>query len=204
MIKPPFTVLILKKSHRPVTIRVSALLLILICAGIPMLSVIMGFGLSHVLEGTGSARLGSANHAKALRSSAFPARPDDGGAGNPRPAADITSLFVTFTKGGGMDISFSLVGNPSEGRVYVWVVVNPGSSPSGETLIFPRSPVFRGLPLDFRNGVVHDPGREKTCAINITEGLSGISVERLRILIYTKEGTILADKQFNVNQHAGM
>lgn len=204
MIKPPFTVLILKNSHRPVTIRVSVLFLILICAGVPMISIVMGFGLSQVFKGAFTARHGSGAHVQALHSSSLPARPDEDGAGNPRPAADIAGLFVAFTKGGGMDITFSLAGNPPEGKVYVWIVINPGSSPSGETFIFPRSPVFRGLPLDFRNGVVYVPSKEKTCAISITEGLSGSAIERLRILIYTQEGTILADKRFSVTQRAGM
>lgn len=204
MIKPPFSILILKNSHRPVTIRVSALLLVLVCAGLPTIFTILGFGLSSALKSGVSLRRGAAARIRALAPGALTARPDETGAGNTRTAADITGLFVSFTRGGGMDITFSLAGAIPGEKVYAWVVINPASSPSGEVFIYPRSPMFRGMPLDFRNGVLHDFSKEKTCTISISEGLSGISVEQFRLIVYSREGTILADKQFSVTGRTGM
>jgi hypothetical protein len=198
MIKPPFTLLILKDSHHPVTVRVSILLLILVCAGVPLVSVLAGFGLARVIE-----TVHKTGGIPARNLSAVPARPDSGEANSPARPAEITGLFVSFTKDGGMNAKFSIDGTVPGERTYIWVIVNPDSPSSAETLIFPRSPMFRNLPLDFRNGFVHDPGRERTVEIDIPDGLSGVRVEALRILAYSGEGTLVADNRFGINPNAG-
>jgi hypothetical protein len=203
MIKPPFTLLILKTPHRPVTVRVTSTLIVLFCAAVLCGAIVLAFGISTffgggmLLENAAFVRGGALHGGSAVQ-------PDEGGAVHPRPVLDITGLFVNFTKGGGFDISFTLAGNPPIGKIYAWVVINPDSSSSEEAIIYPRSPVFRGLPLDFRNGIVLPSVIGKACTIEITEGLSGVSVERLRILLYSGEGDILADRKFKVNPSTGM
>jgi hypothetical protein len=196
MIKPPFTLLILKTPHRPVTVRVTSTLLVLFGAVVLCAAVVLAFGISTFL--------GRGNPENAVVHGGLAAQPDDGGAAHSRPALDITGLFVNFTKGGGLDISFTLAGNPPAGKLYAWVVINPDSSSSEETIIYPRGPVFRGLPLDFRNGIALSPDIGKACTIGIEEGLSGVSAERLRILLYSGEGAIVADRKFKVNPSTGM
>jgi len=201
MIKPPFTILILKEGRHPVTVRITLVLMLFFCVGIPIITGLAGFGISELLARTGVTRT--------LHTKISSGRPgvattsDSAGTTVTGPSVDIDGLFVSFVKGGGMEVSFRLTGETGNGKVYVWLVMNPDSRAESGMQIHPRSPVFRGLPLDFRNGVVFDPLRERTCIVQVPEFSTGVSVDSLRVLVYAEEGTMLADKKFSIGRSPG-
>lgn len=200
MIKPPFTILILKDGHHPVTVRVTVVLMLVLCVGVPVFAGMAGFGLSELIKST------AASIPRAKTASGHPGvatTPDAAGTKIAGPAVDIDGLFVSFVKGGGMEVSFRLTGETGSGKVYVWLVMNPDSPTQPGMQIHPRSPVFRGLPLDYRNGVVFDPIRERTFTVQIQDFPPDASVDSLRVLVYAEEGTMLADKRFSIGRNPG-
>jgi hypothetical protein len=200
MIKPPFTILILKDGRHPVTIRVTVILMLVLCAGIPILAGMAGFGLSELLRGTAGGIL----HSKTT--SVHPGTattPNTAETTITNSAVDIDGLYVSFVKDGGIEVSFKLTGATGNGKVYVWLVMNPDSPTQPGLHIHPRSPVFRGLPLDYRNGVVFDPIRERTVTVQIQDFPPDVSVDSLRVLVYAEEGTMLADKRFSIGRNPG-
>ncbi len=200
MLKPPFTILILKDGRHPVTVRVTVVLMLIFCAGVPILAGVAGFGISELMNGAGD-RIAHVKNGSGRAGIAVTGNSTDISVAG--AAVDIDGLFVSFIKGGGMEVSFKLNGTTGEGKVYIWLVMNPDSLTQAGMLIHPRSPVFRGLPLDYRNGVLFDPARERTCTVQIPEGPSGVPVDNLRVLVYAEEGTMLADKRFSIGRNPG-
>ena len=200
MFKPPFTILVLKDGRHPVTIRVTIVLMLVLCAGVPIVAGMAGFGLSELIRNTAR----SIPHAKTTPGHPGAATtPKTGDTTVPGSAVDIDGLYVSFVKDGGIEVSFKLTGETGNGKVYVWLVMNPDSPAQPGMLIYPRSPVFRGLPLDYRNGVTFDPIRERTFTVQIQDVPQDISVDSLRVLVYTEEGTMLADKRFSIGRNPG-
>ncbi|MHB9030246.1 MAG: hypothetical protein ACYC9O_15880, partial [Candidatus Latescibacterota bacterium] len=100
-----------------------------------------------------------------------------------------------------MEISFNPSNLPSAEVCYVWIVLNPDGG-SGEMIIHPRSPVFRGVPVDYRNGLAFLAAQERKFTVSLDNIPGNLPIERIRILIYSSEGGTLADKQFEIGQDA--
>jgi hypothetical protein len=203
MIKPPFTVLILKNSHHPMTIRVSIFFFLLIFVIIPIMIALAGFGLSLAWKGY-------ADRSSVLLSSHRSISPDQltvnpvvvsPGTQASANAPEITDLFISRLKNGRMEITFSLMNISSGENTYIWVMTNPDDVSTGEMAIVPRSPIFRGFPVDYRNGILFDRSAGKPCEITLSDEIAGIMVKKIRILVYSMAGKLLADKEFSINQN---
>ncbi len=207
MIKPPFTVLILKNSHHPVTIRVSIFFFILIFFVLPVLVALTGFGLSLAWKGdkVKSASF-SSKHAPSLSTSLIDVKPITASPGTSvsENTPEITDLTVSRQKNGRMEISFSFINVPYGEATYIWAMINPDDISTGEMVIFPRNPTFRGFPLDFRNGILFNRSAGKQCKINLSDEIAGIAVKKIRILAYSTAGKVLVNKEFTINQNSGM
>ncbi|MCD6307482.1 MAG: hypothetical protein J7M24_00655, partial [Candidatus Latescibacteria bacterium] len=152
MIKPPFTLLIIKKSRHPVTIRVSTGLAVSFFLSTTVLGIIIGLLVSYSL-------LGGRDEVTASRRQ----KPDVGfvqsaptATGSEQPF-DILSLDVTQGKNGISAVTVSLPPLTDGGEVYVWLIVNPDAESAGELVVHPRNPLFKGFPVDYRNGIVYIP-----------------------------------------------
>ena len=199
MIKPPFTLLILKSPHKPVAIRVSVPLFILLLAIIPVLSGAAGYGFSRLFSGSrGSMHLPL--FAARQQSGQETGEPSGDGTVSPDPRPEISGLFVSSAREGGTDVTFSLSNTFPEEKYYIWVVANPDAAGSDGVFIYPRNPVFRGLPIDYRNGIPHDRSQGGEIALTIGEDEPRLTPEKLRVLVYSAEGKILTDKQFTVGK----
>ena len=119
-------------------------------------------------------------------------------------APEITDLFVSRLKNGRMEITFSLINVPYGEATYIWAMINPDDVSTGEMVIFPRNPTFRGFPLDFRNGILFNRSAGKQCKINLSDKIAGIAVKKIRILAYSPAGKVLVNKEFTINQNSGM
>jgi hypothetical protein len=201
MIKPPFTVLILKNSHHPMTIRVSIFFFLLIFIILPIMIALAGFGISMAWKGSQSRSAAlpapfappiSQNHltVKSIGSSQVSQTSEK----NP----EITDLFISRMKNGKMEITFSLINIPSGENVYLWALTNPDDVSTGEMAIIPRSPIFRGFPVDYRNGILFDRSAEKQCRIALSDEIAGIVVRKIRILVYSLTGKVLVNKDFAI------
>ncbi len=202
MIKPPFTILVLKNAHRPLTIRITAFPLFLFLALIPAIFLSAGIGLAIlILRDTTQFRLPASvstpenvSTTEQIASVALP--PSDS------VRVQIGGLFAVRA-GGGMEISFTPTNLPPMENCYVWFILSAIQFPE-ETVIYPRSPVFRGVPVDYRNGVPFFPSRERQCSVTVADLPEELSVDRIRILIYSSAGEILADSSRELGRHARM
>ena len=197
MIKPPFTLLVLKSPHRPVAIRISVPLFFLLLFAVPVLWAAAGYGLSLLFHSESFVHIQAPSIAqtgpKLRETSVSPA--------SSTTPLEISGLFVTSSKGGGTDITFSLSNTIPGDKYYLWIVANPDAAGTDGSFIYPRNPVFRGLPVDYRNGVPYDRSQGGEISVTIGEDVPRLTVEKLRILVYTAEGKILTDKQFAVGQN---
>ncbi len=197
MIKPPFTLLILKNPHRPLVIRISVPLFILLAAIFIMLSGASGYGLLMAVSSASRGRMFASN--PVAQSPAGIVSP--GTTGSPAPRPEISGLFVSPAREGGTEVSFSLTNTAPGELYYLWIVANPDAAGSGSFSIHPRNPVFHGLPVDYRNGEIYDRSEGGEVSVTIGEEEPRLTVEKLRILVYSSDGKILTDKQFTVGQN---
>ncbi len=189
MIKPPFTVLIIKDSHHPVTIRVTRCFIITILL-IPALCIVSGFVISHVIM-----------YDIGISSSSTPSYIQESSENDAyKEAADIKGLNVRHHRNGELEISFGFKSIPENTLHYVWLIVNPDADTIGEIIIYPRSPIFRGLPVDYRNGIEHRAALDREVTITLSEEVVGIFIKQFRILAYNDKGKLLVDKYFAENQ----
>lgn len=203
MIRPPFTILILKNAHRPVTIRVTTLTLLLFLTVVPVFSCAAGIGLNSLFrQMTASQSIPSPTAGSVSGDDpSFVAPPVS--AASDSIGTGISEVFTSRTAGGGMEVSFTPTNAPSGETCYIWVILNPDRD-SGEMVIHPRSPVFRGMPVDYRNGIPFLSAREKKCAITVEDIPDGLSITRIRILMFSSAGRVLSDTQLAVGQQARM
>jgi hypothetical protein len=203
MIRPPFTILILKNTHQPVTMRITALSLVVFFTVIPALSCVTGIGLTIL-----------AHRSFSGKQSVSSDRPNPGGiqpvlnnqsSGESKESsgAGIDGLFVSRQAGDIMEISFNPSNLPESEVCYIWIVLNPDGG-SGEMIIHPRSPVFRGVPVDYRNGLTFLASQERKFTASLDGIPKNLPIVRIRILIYSSEGRVLADKRFEIGQDARM
>jgi len=191
MIKPPFTLLILKKSRHPVTIRVSTGLAVFFFLSATMFGIIVGSVASYLLFGGSDAVTAS----KQPQPDTGFVHADPPETGTDRPF-DIRSLEVAQDKNGISSVTVSLSPVPDGGEVYVWLIVNPGAESPGELIVHPRNPLFKGLPVDYRNGIVYIPSDGGRLSINLPEESRNVRTEQLRVLVYSSDGEILTDRYY--------
>ncbi len=202
MIKPPFTVVILKDSHQPVTIRVtkkfvlSLFLMVTLLFGITIFGIITYLPHSYI-------NFVSSNVEKKSKEAEhifIEYKSDTITKNSAIPEPDVKDLAIQQLDDGIMEITFNFANISGSNELYVWLIVNPDSESAGETLIYPRSPIFRGLPVDYRNGILYNPSYEKNISATFSRPIIGTDFNLFRILAYSLEGDIIIDKRFNIQK----
>jgi hypothetical protein len=205
MIKPPFTIIIVKNSHHPITIRISSFFSLLIFIIIPILFTIIGFGLSSVWRECRENSNGIfPSHVKISSDKlSLKTTPLVKEAAENTDSPEFSDLFVSRLKNGSIEITFSLNNIRSE-ISYIWTIINPDDSSTGEMVISPRNPTFRGFPLDFRNGLLYKRYSGKQCKITLSDEINGIAVRKIKILVYSSSGKIELNKEFGIETNSSL
>jgi hypothetical protein len=206
MIKPPFTILILKDSHHPVTIRITQLFVFLF---ILCIAVFVGTGISGIIfrfRGIGTDKAVSQHGASSYDSNYVLSEGthDERDTSSESTVPEVRDLSIRQIRDGTIEITFTFNNVDTEKELYVWLIVNPEATDAGEKLIYPRSPIFRGLPVDYRNGIVYNVAEIKYLKTTFSGPVIGVDFNQLRILAYTTEGKISIDKLFNIRQKIRM
>lgn len=198
MIKPPFTVLILKNSNQPVTIRITTGLLLMTCGVITLFGIFIGFLTGYyVFNNSGDYVVAVKDK---LESNYLPVVQKNN---HTADKIKIKSLSVKHLKNDKTELTLSFSGTPDSEEVYVWLIVNPEAETAGEIVVYPRNPIFKGLPVDYRNGIAHFPSENSEMTISLSDETAGIVLEQFRIIVYSMNGKIIADRNFIENSNFG-
>ena len=206
MIKPPFTVLILKDSYHPVTIRVtkrmvfSLFLTILVLFGVAM------YGILHYLphDYTRFASSNVDNKSSEKEYILLEYKKDENSKTVDLPEPEVKELSIQEINDGEIEMEFTFANIPDNHELFVWIIINPEAETAGEMIIYPRSPVFRGLPVDYRNGSLYNQSDKKYLKASFSGLMIGIDFTQFRILAYSKEGNIIVDKLYNIQKNIRM
>ena len=202
MLLPPFTVLIVKKNRRPVTVRVTGWLvfIIFVLCGSVLLGTAMIAGRFAVQP---SVRPVVATSPEPAASAAYvlAAPTDTALEPNGTAAADIAGFEVARDENGNVACTFSVANTPEGEELYLWIMVNPNTA---ESVIYPRNPLFHGLPVDYRNGIRHAPQNGHLLRLTFSGPESGITLDRFRILAYEPSGDLIIDKTLTVQKPVRM
>ena len=203
MIKPPFTVIVLKDSHNPVTLRITgklvAMLFIVLCGVVGL----AGYGIVRLMPDTVS-ELSSADVETAENGQGYilPETMDSESVGTVQTGKpDVANMSINTDDNRELQFEFSFTGVPPEQNLFVWIIVNPDAESAGGTVIHPRSPIFRGLPVDFRNGIPYNRLQGSTVTAVLPEMTIGIDFTRFRVLAYSETGDVVIDKTFSVHKN---
>jgi len=206
MIKPPFTVLILKDSHHPVTIRVTKRLALSLFLTILVLSGIAIYGIIHYLP-HGYTKFASSNIDNKSNEKEYillEYNKNENSKTVDLPVPNVKELSIQEINDGEIEIEFTFTNVPDEQELFVWIIINPEAETAGEMIIYPRSPVFRGLPVDYRNGSVYNQSDKKYLKASFSGLMIGIDFTQFRILAYSPEGNIIVDKLYNIQKNIRM
>jgi len=197
MIKPPFTVLLLKDSQSPIAIRITKGIFVFFLSVFVILIFLSVNGLVSIFTTEGLDR--------------FSVSDDFTKAGNPKYifveekiesknddseniSPGIKDIAIRKSSDRGVEISFMFENMGTDNEVFVWILLNPDGLNENEIIVYPRSPIFRGLPVDFRNGILHETVGGKPFRISFSGSQAGIALRKLRILAYSLDGKIVIDK----------
>jgi len=202
MIKPPFTVVILKDSYQPVTIRVTIRFILSLFLIIPLLFGLAIFGIITYLPHSHINSASSNVEEKPKEAEYFlleyKSSTDTKTSTISEP--DVEDMVIQQLDDSILEITFAFINIPDNDELYVWLILNPDSDITGETLIYPRSPIFRGLPVDYRNGILYNLSDEKNISATFSRPMIGIDFNLFRILAYSLEGDIIIDKCFKIQK----
>jgi hypothetical protein len=206
MIKPPFTLLILKKSHNPVTVRITAALIGIAVIIIIFIICVSGLVLSFVFlpQGGFLTKSGIMAPTAVNKTNFVPINPSESSqSGESQSQPDITGMTVSRLKKDGLRISFRITNVTFSDIMYIWLVANPEADTAAERVMYPRSPVFRGLPVAYKNGIIYHPMEHQEITITLGSNVVNTDVKQYRVLVYKADGTLIIDKQF-VSTRAGL
>lgn len=197
MLFPPFTILIIKKAHRPVTIRVTAFFMIAVFC-VLVLGIFAVMALKHSFPGMANV-LSIADDREQARY-VLAETDGDANAGQLSELSEITDIAMEQPRNGDIELSFAIGTVNRNAELYIWLILNPDARGVSSPEVIPRNPLFRGVPVDFRNGIRHAP--EDTANLKIT--LSGhdeiTEIESVRILAYTPGGDVVIDHTVSIRQ----
>ena len=195
MIKPPFTILILKDSQSPVAIRITKGFygFFLIAAAIILFLSVNGV-ISIFTNIPGQLSI----HEDRLTSESpnytiTDQKPGEGANDSGQPSHDIRDIAFRSSSDGNVEITFMFENMGNDNEVFVWVILNPDGI-KDEVIIYPRSPIFRGFPVDFRNGILQETFGGKPFRASFSGSEANLALGKLRILVYTLDGKIIIDK----------
>lgn len=204
MITPPFTVIVLKKAKKPVTVRVTTPMLLLfaiLCIVIIGSSGVAGTYLATRLrivlpERADSTVLPDSNENVRLTieeiETAVPADSD--------METILGDVELTRNGANNLDITCSFSNTYAIKELYLWLILNPRAEMPAETIIYPLSPLFRGYPVDFRNGVYLDTSQENSINFSLADIATDTRIAEIRLLAYTPDGIKVFDKLFSTRK----
>ena len=203
MIKPPFTIIVLKDSHNPVTLRITKRLVFLLFLVFCAVAGLAFNGVLGVLPREFS-ELSSADFGKSPEGIGY-ILPENKGDGDPDTVdlskPDVSEMTINEINDNEIEFEFSFARITNTQNFYVWIIVNPEAETAGEMIIHPRSPVFRGLPVDFRNGIYYNRAESGSVKAVFSGIKIGLDFTRFRVLAYSDEGNIVVDKVFNIHKN---
>ena len=120
------------------------------------------------------------------------------------PEPDVKDLAIQQSKNGTVEITFTFENTDNNNELYVWLILNSEAEDFAETLVYPRSPLFRGVPVDFRNGILYKLLDNKYLKATLSGPEVGIDFKQFRILAYSLEGNIIVDRSFTIQQNIRM
>ncbi len=203
MIKPPFTVVILKDSFQPMAIRVTkkfVLFLFLIMSSLFGLAI---YGIIFYLPHN-NINLASPDAGKKLKEPEYILLENKNNTVTKTDVLsepDVKDLSIKHLDDGKLEIMFDFANITDNNDFYVWLLLNSDVETSGETIIYPRSPIFRGLPVDYRNGILYNISSDKYLKATFPELIVGNDFNQIRIIAYSLEGDIIINKSFNIQQN---
>ena len=192
MLKPPFTVIIIKKTHEPLTVQVTNGMLLSVFMLVIMLCLLSGFGISILLS-----RLNVPLLQKTAAVTQQPANSSfstDMVTSGDISSSGVAKISLNRKRKNTADLEFYLSSASSHEIVYVWLIFNPDAQTAGETVIVPRNPVFRGVPIDYRNGLEHRLSDGNKVTIALSDAISGLEIVTVKILAYDPDGNVIADR----------
>lgn len=197
MLLPPFTILIIKKAHRPVTIQVTAVFMVAVFC-VLVLGIFTATTLQHSFSGTANVL----SLAEDRGPSRYVLAETDGDADvePPSESPEITDITMERPRNGDIELSFVIGTMNQDTELYVWLILNPDARGASAPEVIPRNPLFRGVPVDFRNGIRHAPADDTKLKITLTGHDDITEVERVRILAYTSDGDMVIDHTVSVQQ----
>jgi hypothetical protein len=194
MVRPPFSILFLKRGTHPAVVRITTfrLLLLIVIVLAPWA------GTSYLLH----TRAGHAPSQQAvtpapIRESDEPSIPQEPPPAIPMPSPEVAEFSIEReSRSGAFDLDCSFTGIPMDESFYLWLIINPAEGETGERVVHPRSPLFHGLPVDYRNGISYSPD-DGPASFSLNESVEGIRAEQFRILVFALDGSLLLDRTFN-------
>ena len=195
MIKPPFTIIVIKDTQHPVTIRVTTRIFLLIFGTIFVIGTFIGFSLNtFIFQKTFEF---STDTQKNKTSEFSPVQPENKVV---TEQPEISSLHIIDHKKSDKELRLNFTSFPGIERMYVWLIVNPDADTAGEIVVYPRNPIFKGLPVDYRNGIMYLSSNGDDISINLFDAAAGIELTELRILVYSSDGKLIVDQYFREKQ----
>ena len=206
MIKPPFTIIILKDSKHPVTLRVTNKFVLLLFMFIFIFCGLAIYGTIRYLPKGNSNYAKSISEQKSNNAEYFIIEHEDNfeekNAELSEP--DVKNLSIKQLSNGNIEITFTFAHIEGNNELYVWLILNPEAETIGEMIIYPRSPIFSGFPVDYRNGILYNLSDNKFLKATFSGPMIGIDFNHLRVLAYSLEGNIIVDKSFTIQQNIRM
>ena len=120
------------------------------------------------------------------------------------PEPEVKELSIQETNDGEIEMEFTFANIPDNHELFVWIIINPEAETAGGIIIYPRGPVFRGLPVDYRNGSLYNQSDKKYLKASFSGLMIGIDFTQFRILAYSQEGTVIVDKFYNIQKNIRM
>jgi hypothetical protein len=203
MIKPPFTVLVLKDAHDPVTLRITGKLVVMLLVVVCCVIGLAGYGAVRLIPDevpelpAADIEAGADERGYILPEDVTGEQSFDVQSGRP----DVTNMSIDTAENSELLFDFSFTGIPPEQNLFVWIIINPGDSDDGMTVIHPRSPIFRGMPVDYRNGIPYSRAQGVPVTAMLPEMAIGIDFTRFRVLAYSETGDIVVDKTFSIHKN---
>ncbi|MFC1490591.1 hypothetical protein ACFL6K_05220 [Candidatus Latescibacterota bacterium] len=203
MIKPPFTIIVIKDSHNPVTLRITKrlvfLLFLLSCA---TAGLAFNGALSLLPREFSESPPADMDRAADGIGYILAENAEDGdNATDDLSKPDVTDMSINEISDNEIEFEFSFSRITNNQNFYVWIIINPEAQTAGEMIIHPRSPVFRGLPVDFRNGMHYNRAEYSSVNAVLPDLKIGLDFTSFRVLAYSDEGAIVIDRIFNVHKN---
>ena len=209
MLKPPFTVIIIKKTHEPLTVQVTYRSVITVFLLLSLLITSAGLGIPILLSKVHIPYITQLFQGKYQGGSGAQESPAGAVSGKVRlvnkdAQPGVGNLTISHAGQNKTGIDFSLSPVDSCETMYVWLIINPDALPGDETAIYPRNPMYRGIPVDYRNGLAFGPSTDKKVSIEISDLISDTEFKTFTILAYSPDGTVLVNSTYQVTQEPGV